>query len=196
MPRWQTTSGRNDTLYRALTMGASMTCESRRASGPATFRTLVLGLALAAISTTSPAVAEERARLEVRGEDDRLILTLPMPEGEGWCLEWNHSVTGIRVQDCYRHRAGQMVLERSHQPDFAAGLGHVPGRGRQVSDGQGGYWIEDIDEPVPGNRYRLRVGSPQVNHRLLYEERRLSISDKAAGERVIIHLHSPTTPPY
>ncbi|EWG98902.1 DUF1850 domain-containing protein [Halomonas sp. BC04] len=173
-----------------------MTHESRRALGPATFRTLVLGLALAIVSTAVPAVADELARLEVRGEDDRLILTLPMPEGERWCLEWNHSVTGIRVQDCYRHLAGQMVLERSHQPDFAAGLGHVPGRGRQVSDGQGGYWIEEIDEPVPGNRYRLRVGSPQVDHRLLYEERRLSISDKAAGERVIIHLHSPTTIPY
>ncbi|WP_258801563.1 DUF1850 domain-containing protein [Halomonas sp. DQ26W] len=173
-----------------------MTLESRRAPGPATFRTLVLGLAVATISITAMAATDERARLEVRGEDGRPILVLPMPEGERWCLEWNHSVTGIRVQDCYRHLAGKMVLERSHQPDFAAGLGHVPGRGRQVSDGQGGYWIEDIDEPVPGNRYRLRVGSPQVNHRLLYEERRLSISDQAAGERVIIHLHSPTIPPY
>ncbi|QJR00684.1 DUF1850 domain-containing protein [Halomonas sp. PGE1] len=113
-----------------------------------------------------------------------------MPEGEAWCLEWNHSVAGFPVQDCYRHRDGLMVLERSHQPDFAAGLGHVPGRGRQVSDGEGGYWIEEIDEPVPGNRYRLRVGSPEVNHRLLHEGRRLSLSDQAAGERVTIHLRT------
>ncbi|MCH4562170.1 DUF1850 domain-containing protein [Halomonas sp. EGI 63088] len=168
-----------------------MTPRRRRAFAPATWRALALGLMLA----VSPVGADDAGRLEVRGDDDRLILALPMPEGERWCLEWNHSVTGIRVQDCYRHRAGRMVLERSHQPDFAAGLGHVPGRGRQVSDGRGGYWIEEIDEPVPGNRYYLRVGSPEVDHRLLHAGRRLSISERAAGERVTIHLRSPSTTP-
>ncbi|MBE0487525.1 MAG: DUF1850 domain-containing protein [Halomonas sp.] len=155
---------------------------SRRALGPAAFA-LCLLLALAS-------EASGEGWLEVTADNGRRIASLPMPEGEAWCLEWNHSVTGIRVQDCYRHREGLMVLERSHQPDFAAGLGHVPGRGRQVSDGEGGYWIEEIDEPVPGNRYRLRVGSPEVNHRLLHEGRRLSLSDQAAGERVMIHLRT------
>ncbi|MBA2779058.1 DUF1850 domain-containing protein [Billgrantia kenyensis] len=135
------------------------------------------------------------ARLQVLSDDDTLLVELPMPEGERWCLEWNHSVTGIRVQDCYRHDQGRMVLERSHQPDFAAGLGHVPGRGRQVSDGQGGYWIEEINEPVAGNRYRLRVGSDRVDHRLLHEGRRISLSALAAGERVTIHLRTPDTTP-
>ncbi|MCE8042080.1 DUF1850 domain-containing protein [Halomonas daqingensis] len=135
------------------------------------------------------------ARLQVLSDDDTLLVELPMPEGERWCLEWNHSVTGIRVQDCYRHDQGRMVLERSHQPDFAAGLGHVPGRGRQVSDGQGGYWIEEINEPVAGNRYRLRVGSDKVDHRLLHEGRRISLSERAAGERVTIHLRTPDTTP-
>lgn len=55
-----------------------------------------------------------------------------------------------------------MVLMRSRQPDFAAGLGHIPGRGRQVSDGAGGYWIIDIDEPVPGDAYVLRPGAGPV----------------------------------
>jgi hypothetical protein len=60
-----------------------------------------------------------------------------------------------------------MVLVRSRLPDFAAGLGHIPGRGRQVSDGDGGYWILDIDEPVPGDAYVLRPGaSAPVDHRL------------------------------
>ena len=159
---------------------------SRRALGPAALVLLLL---------PPPLPADDDAWLEVTAESGRLIASLPMPEGETWCLEWNHSVAGFRVQDCYRHREGLMVLERSHQPDFAAGLGHVPGRGQQVSDGEGGYWIEGIDEPVPGNRYHLRVGSPEVNHRLLHEDRRLSLSDQAAGERVMIHLRtsSPTS---
>ena len=167
-------------------MRASTPAASRRAFGPAA--------ALLCLLLAPPALADE-GWLEVTADSGRLIASLPMPEGEAWCLEWNHSVTGIRVQDCYRHRDGLMVLERSHQPDFSAGLGHVPGRGRQVSDGEGGYWIEGIDEPVPGNRYHLRVGSPEVNHRLLHEDRRLSLSDQAAGERVKIHLRtsSPTS---
>ena len=133
----------------------------------------------------------DASRLTVLDADEQMLVELPMPEGERWCLEWNHSVTGIRVQDCYRHVQGKMVLERSHQPDFAAGLGHVPGRGRQVSDGRGGYWIENIDEPVPGNRYRLWVGSDKVNHRLLHEGSRISLSERAAGERVTIYLQTP-----
>ncbi len=167
-------------------MRSAILTASRRALGPAALL-LCLLFSLPALSADG--------WLEVHADDGRLIVALPMPEGAPWCLEWNHSVTGIRVQDCYRHRKGRMVLERSHQPDFAAGLGHVPGRGRQVSDGEGGYWIEEIDEPVPGNRYRLRVGSPEVNHRLLHEGRRLSLSDQVAGERVTIHLQTSATTP-
>jgi hypothetical protein len=169
---------------------------SRRTIGAATSCVLALSLGTSLLGSWVPPLwADEVAQLDVRHDDGRQLVGLPMPEGERWCLVWNHSVTGIRIQDCYRHHAGQMVLERSHQPDFAAGLGHVPGRGRQVSDGEGGYWIEDIDEPVPGNRYRLRVGSPEVNHRLLHDGRRLSLSERAAGERVTIYLRTPATTP-
>ena len=130
----------------------------------------------------------ENRVLEVRDRSDTLLVSLPMPQGEGWCLEWNHSVEGFPVLDCYRNEHGRMVLESSHQPDFAAGLGHVPGRGRQVSDGHGGYWIKDIHEPVPGDRYLLRVGAPRVNHRLVVEDKTISLSDLAAGQRVSIGL--------
>lgn len=160
---------------------------SRRALGPAA---LLLSLLF-----TPWALAGGEGWLEVTAEHGRMIASLPVPEGDAWCLEWNHSVAGFAVLDCYRHREGRMVLERSHLPDFAAGLDHIPGRGRQVSDGEGGYWIEAIDEPVPGNRYRLRVGSPEVNHRLLHEGHRLSLSDQAAGERVTIHLRTSAATP-
>ena len=115
-------------------------------------------------------------------------MDIPILSGERWCLAWNHSVTGIKVRDCYRYQDGRMVLERSHQPDFAAGLGHIPGRGVQTSDGNGGYWIEHINEPVPGNRYLLRVGSMAVDHRILWNDTVTSLSTLAAGERVTIQL--------
>ncbi|MFC3286025.1 DUF1850 domain-containing protein [Litchfieldella rifensis] len=145
-------------------------------------------VAVADAVPTEPAGGETRYWLDVRMADQRRIVSLPLVAGQTWCLVWNHSVEGFPVHDCYRNRNGRMVLERSHQPDFAAGLGHVLGRGQPVSDGAGGYWIEDIDEPVPGNRYLLRVGSPEVNHRLVSGDTRVSLSELATGERVLISL--------
>lgn len=122
--------------------------------------------------------------------DGTEIARLPVPEGAGWCIFWHHSVQGFEVQDCYRNRKGHMVLDRSHQPDFAAGLGHLPGRGRQVSDGAGGYWIEDIGEPVPGDSYVLRPGTMAVNHRIVAGDRHVSLSALAPRARVRIALTS------
>ncbi|MBF9036516.1 DUF1850 domain-containing protein [Rhodobacterales bacterium HKCCE2091] len=120
--------------------------------------------------------------------DGPVVASIPIRDGEGWCVVWNHSVQGFEVQDCYENRGGRMVLVRSHQPDFAAGLGHVLGRGRQVSDGEGGYWIEDIDEPVPGDAYVLRPGSPRVDHRLATPSGDVSLSALAEHARVRIAL--------
>ncbi|APE30313.1 hypothetical protein BOX17_04705 [Halomonas aestuarii] len=171
-------------------------CVTRLNAGRAWLPALLLFVGLA---VGGPAAAADTPRSEVRLEvldaDGERLVSFPMPEGEGWCLEWNHSVEGFPVLDCYRHRDGHMVLRRSHLPDFAAGLDHIPGRGRQVSDGEGGYWIEDIDEPVPGNAYRLRVGAMRVDHRLVIDGSRTSLSRLAANERVTIRLALPAGAP-
>ncbi|UYG02948.1 DUF1850 domain-containing protein [Halomonas sp. LR3S48] len=142
--------------------------------------------------------AIDGAKLAVLDAVGETLVEVPLEPGMRWCLGWNHSVKKFPVLDCYRYHQGRMVLERSHQPDFAAGLGHTPGRGIQVSDGQGGYWIENIDEPVPGDRYTLRVGSPAVDHRLLWQaegdEHSVSLSELAAGERVTLQLYPPEDP--
>ncbi|WP_372614217.1 DUF1850 domain-containing protein [Halomonas sp.] len=156
---------------------------------------LPASLLFAALMVVDQAAAADEALLEVLDAGGERLVSLPMPEGEGWCLEWNHSVEGFPVLDCYRNREGRMVLVRSHLPDFAAGLDHIPGRGRQVSDGEGGYWIEDIDEPVPGNAYLLRVGAMRVDHRLVIDDTRTSLSRLAANERVTIRLALPSGPP-
>lgn len=124
--------------------------------------------------------------------DGTEIARLDVPAGGGWCVLWHHSVQGFAVEDCYENRAGRMVLTRSHQPDFAAGLGHLPGRGRQVSDGEGGYWIEDIDEPVPGDAYVLRPGTMAVNHRIVAGGDEVSLSALAPRARVRIALQPGT----
>ena len=140
-------------------------------------------------------VADDAGRpyvLQAVGDDGVVLAAVGRAPGERWCLAWNHSVRHFTVLDCYRNVAGEMQLERSHQPDFAAGLGHSQGRGEQVSDGQGGYWINDINEPVANNRYVLRVGSRTVDHRLIWEAggetQTLSLSEQASGERVTLQL--------
>ena len=121
-------------------------------------------------------------------EDGSEIARMSVPDGSGWCVLWNHSVAGFPVADCYENRGGSMVLVHSRQPDFAAGLGHIPGRGRLISDGEGGYWILDIDEPVPGDAYVLRAGSGPVDHRLKVGDTIVSLTAVAERQRVRIEL--------
>lgn len=131
-------------------------------------------------------------RLKVVTEQGEMLVNIAAPPGMRWCIAWNHSVKKFGVLDCYHNVAGEMQLERSHQPDFAAGLGHTVGRGEQVSDGEGGYWINAIDEPVPNNQYVLRVGSDEVNHRVVWQEndhrQEISLSARASGQRVTVQL--------
>lgn len=141
----------------------------------------------------APAGPERHALVATR-ENGTEIARIEVPEGTGWCVLWNHSVKGFPVADCYENRAGRMVLVWSHLPDFAAGLDHIPGRGRQVSDGQGGYYILDIDEAVPGDAYILRPGSRAVDHRLQVGDRIVSLSAVAPRERVRIALTRTNSP--
>lgn len=143
------------------------------------------GLLALLLSFSTPAMADALVATKSDGAE---IARFPVPEGDGWCVLWNHSVKGFTVSDCYENRDGHMVLVQSHLPDFAAGLDHIPGRGRQVSDGQGGYFILDIDEAVPGNAYVLRPGAGAVDHRLQVADRVVSLSAVAPRERVTITL--------
>ena len=119
---------------------------------------------------------------------DGPLLAFPVADGAEWCLHWNHSVTGGAVSDCFVNRSGTMMLTRSYLHDFAAGLGEVLGRGTLRAAEDGGYWIENMREPIPDNALVLRVGRPAVNHRLEIGGEEHSLSAIAAGERVTLHL--------
>lgn len=126
--------------------------------------------------------------VDVGGEQ---FAELAMAVGDRWCLVWNHSVTGFEVSDCFVLSAQAMLLESSRQPDFAAGLGHVEGRGTLRADGSGGYLIEGINEPLPGNVLRLRVGSEAVDHRIEHPRGTLRLSAESPHRRVEIRYAPP-----
>lgn len=114
-----------------------------------------------------------------------VIHSLSLACEAAWIIRWNHSVTGVTVSDYYRWDGSSLLLTDTHTPSFDAGLGHIPGRGRLEGD-ESGYWIFDIDEPVPGNAYALRVGSARVNHRIVHNGEVYSLSEVAANTRVRI----------
>jgi hypothetical protein len=117
--------------------------------------------------------------------DDEVLFKLELSPGATWHIAWNHSVAGITVRDYYRWDGTQMIFMASFTPDFAAGLGHIPGRGRVVA-GPRGYWLLGINEAVTDNSYFLRVGSSSVNHRLVYHGTTYNLSAIAAHRRVSI----------
>lgn len=146
---------------------------------------LTLFLSLTALQAC-PAHAEPV--LQVSSAEGQSLGTLPMPQGAEICLGWAHSVTGGRVSDCFENRSGRLVLTRSYLHDFAAGLGEVPGRGTLITAKGGGYWIVGIDENMPDDRLRLRVGSRQVGHVLRGGGASLHLSRIATGQRVTLIL--------
>ncbi len=126
--------------------------------------------------------------LRVSKDDGTVLYDIALKPPYAWVLEWNHSVTGIKVDDYYFYDGERMILTASHTPSFDAGLGHIPGRGVVASDGDHGYWIRGINEPVPGNAYWLRVGSKAVNHRLVVGGKLYSLSAVAEHERVKLEI--------
>lgn len=154
---------------------------------------LPVAAALCAVASALPAAG--LPALEVVGAHGSVLARLPLGEGRAFCLHWRHSVTGGPVADCFRidaatggDGAGEpvLLLTDSHLHDFAAGLGHLPGRGRQVAAPGGGYRIEAIDEPVPQGRLSLRVGAVSTAHRIEAGGQVLDLSALAAGQRVIL----------
>lgn len=148
-------------------------------------RSKLISLLLLAVMLGSTFAAPH---LRVSTADGTVLFDIPLQEPYVWVVEWNHSVTGIVVDDYYLYDGEQMILTASHAPSFDAGLGHIPGRGTVESDGNHGYWIRGINEPVPGNAYLLRVGSTAVNHRIIVGGKLYSLSAVAEHERVRLEV--------
>lgn len=136
-------------------------------------------------------LAANPARISVVDDAGRELAGFVIQPQEQWCLSWNHSVAGFTVRDCFVFDPPRLILDSSHQPDFAAGLGHTIGRGTMLSDGDGGYRIQSINEPVSGNRLRLRVGARSVDHRIEFRGDFISLSELAEHRAVEIRLVMP-----
>lgn len=153
-------------------------------------RALYLAGALVGVCLPMAISAQDAApwRLSVSDASQATLVEIELPEAGRWCLVWNHSVQGFSVSDCFELKGGQLMLDSTHTPDFAAGLGHMSGRGTLESDDSHGYRIVDMQVPIPDNYLRLRVGDPSVNHRIKAGERLVSLSHLAPNTLVEIRV--------
>jgi len=142
-------------------------------------------LFLGGMSGVTPLLAQTFLVVETAGPP---LGALPFQEGQEICLTWNHSVTGGPVADCFENLDGSLTLMRSYLHDFAAGLGDIAGRGEIAPAEDGGYWINDINEPIPGNSLALRIGPQDVNHVLAGDDNSLPLSQMAPDTAVLLSL--------
>ncbi len=94
------------------------------------------------------------------------ILVLPLLAGERFTVRYYHSVEDAPVWEVHSVDAeGRIFIEEERYLKFGAGMGRMPGVGRMVRRGPFEA-IEDMHMPT-GN-FILRIGSPGVDHTIIW----------------------------
>ena len=110
------------------------------------------------------------------------ILSLPLFLDETFTIRYIHSVDHSPVFEVFElDQEGRLTLQATYFKMFGAGMGHWQGRGYIDFDGQW-TWIRNIHETL--GSFILRVGSPSVDHTLLYRGQEIPLSRKWAGKRL------------
>jgi hypothetical protein len=148
-----------------------------------------LSLLLSLVALAALTGMAQGQTLTLRGAAGEAVLELSLVRTPRWDILWRHSVTGMTVRDSYGYVEGRLLLLESAVPQLdAAGLGDVPGRGRLEGDGAGGAVLRDLNEPIAGNGYWLRVGSSRAPTVLVHAGRRYDLSREHAGERLWLEV--------
>lgn len=113
---------------------------------------------------------------------DETLLFLPMRDNETLELTWRHSVDHILVRDVFSLRGGTLYLNATYHAFFAAGLGHIVGRGKVISTDNHGLAVIDINEAL--ETLPLRVGSADIAHTLHHRGQRYNLSARYPHRRV------------
>ena len=115
-------------------------------------------------------------------KDGRDLLVLPMKPGERFTIHYYHSVENAPIWEEHSLDAkGRIYIEEERYLKFGAGMGKMPGIGRMVRKGPFEA-IEDMHMPT-GN-FVLRVGSPGVDHTIIWRNTKTNLSRRFSHEAV------------
>jgi hypothetical protein len=110
------------------------------------------------------------------------LLALPLQPGERFTIHYYHSVERSPIWEEHSLDAtGRIFIEEERYLKFGAGMGRMPGVGRMVRRGKYEV-IEDMHMPT-GN-FVLRVGSPGVDHTIIWRGYRKNLSAVAPHSAV------------
>ncbi|MCP4630946.1 MAG: DUF1850 domain-containing protein [bacterium] len=102
------------------------------------------------------------------------LLVLPLKPGERFTLHYYHSVENAPIWEEHSlDEKGRIFIEEERYLKFGAGMGRMPGVGRMVRRGQHEV-IEDMHMPT-GN-FILRIGSPGVDHTVIWRDHSVNLS--------------------
>jgi hypothetical protein len=110
------------------------------------------------------------------------LLILPMQPGERFTLHYYHSVENAPIWEEHGlDERGRIYVEEERYLKFGAGMGRMPGVGRMVR--RGPYEVIEDMHRATGN-FILRVGSPGVDHTVVWRGHRINLTAVAAHEAV------------
>jgi hypothetical protein len=113
-----------------------------------------------------------------------LLLVLPMKPGERFTLRYYHSVENAPIWEEHSlDEKGRIYIEEERYLKFGAGMGRMPGVGRLVK--RGPYEVIE-DMHMPTGNFILRIGSPGVDHTVIW--RGLSHNLSAVAPHVAVEF--------
>lgn len=138
-----------------------------------------LALTLVAFVLVSPDGLELKI-LPVNGGPP--LLVLPMEPGERFTIHYYHSVENAPIWEVHSlDDNGRIYIEEERYLKFGAGMGRMPGVGRMVQ--RGPYEVIE-DMHMPTGDFVLRIGSPGVDHTVIWRRTRTNLSAVAPHQAV------------
>jgi hypothetical protein len=138
--------------------------------------TAALGLVLAMLLAAGLKTGGLELRVDpVKGGDP--LLVLPLEPDERFTIRYYHSVENAPIWETHSvDRQGRIFIEEERYLKFGAGMGRMPGVGRMVM--RGPYEVIE-DMHLPTGNFILRVGSPGVDHTVIWRGVETNLSAKA-----------------
>lgn len=110
------------------------------------------------------------------------LLVLSLEAGECFTIHYYHSVENAPIWEVHCVDAtGRIFIEEERYLKFGAGMGKMPGVGKMVTRGP----YEVIEEMhLPTGDFILRIGSPGVDHTVIWRDTRTNLSESAPHQAV------------
>ena len=115
------------------------------------------------------------------------LLVLPVQPGERFTIRYIHSVEGAPIWEEHScDGEGRIYIEEERYLKFGAGMGRMPGVGRMVR--RGPYEVIE-NMHMPTGDFILRIGSPGVDHTVIWRGVSTNLSDVAPHVAVRFSAH-------